>query len=112
MTLTLRTSMLAAAILAAPLAAFAQSNNPTGNLGSNNSATATPPTADTPSSGLHTGDANAIPPAPSAAAQNPHVPGATGQTVVPGTTSTVAGDRPATGNAKTGGANPSDGSGK
>jgi hypothetical protein len=112
MTSMLRNSMLAAAIFAAPLTAFAQSNNPTANLGSNKSTTATPPTADTRSSTLHTGDANATPHAPGAAAQNPHVPGATGKTVVPGTTSTVAGDRSSTANAKTGSSATSDGSGK
>jgi hypothetical protein len=100
MTSMLRNSILSAAILAAPLAAFAQSN-PTGNLGSNNSATATKPTADARSSPLHAADANAAKRPPNAAAQNPHVPGATGQTVVPGTNSTVAGDRAATATSKT-----------
>jgi hypothetical protein len=104
MTSTIRTSLLVAAIFAAPLAAFAQSNNPMGNLGSNGSTTATPPTANSPSSGMHTGDANAMPKPATGAAQNPHVPGATGQTVVPGTNSTVAGDRSATVNSKTNGA--------
>jgi hypothetical protein len=108
---TLQTTAFAAALLVAPLMAFAQSN-PTGNLGSNGSATATPPTANAPVSGLQAGDATAVPPPPSGAAQNPRVPGATGQTVVPGTNSTVGGDRPATGAAKTGGAATSDGSGK
>jgi hypothetical protein len=104
--------MLAAAIFAAPLAGFAQSNNPTANLGANKSDTATSPTADTPTSTLHSGDAKAVPAMPNSAAQNPHVPGATGQAVVPGTNSTVAGDRPATANSKTGGAGSSSGSGK
>jgi hypothetical protein len=112
MTSMLRNSMLAAAIFAAPLTAFAQSNNPTANLGSNNSATATPTTVDSPSSRLHTGDANATPPMSGTAVQNPHVPGATGKAVVPGTMSTVAGDRPSTANAKTGASAASDGSGK
>jgi hypothetical protein len=101
MTLTIRTSMLAAAIFAAPLTVFAQSNNPTANLGSNKSSTATSQTADTPSSALHSGDTTATLAMPSAAAQNPHVPGATGQAVIPGSTSTVAGDRSATTTSKT-----------
>jgi hypothetical protein len=102
--MTMRTTLLAAAIFATPFMAFAQSNNPTGNLGSNSSTTATPSTANSPSSGLHTGDANARPKPVSGAAMNPRVPGATGQTVVPGTSSSIAGDRPATANSKTGGA--------
>ncbi len=36
------------------------------------------------------------------AATNPHKPGATGSTVVPGNNSTVAGDRAATGKAQSG----------
>jgi hypothetical protein len=107
----LQATAYVAVLMAAPLMALAQSN-PTGNLGSNNSATATPPTANAPMSGLQAGDATAVPRPPSGAAQNPRVPGATGQTVVPGTNSTVAGDRPATGSARTGGAGTSDGSGK
>jgi hypothetical protein len=109
MTSMLRNSMLAAAIFAVPLAASAQSNNPTANLGSNKSVTAAPQTADSQSSTMRTGDANATPPAHSTAAQNPHIAGATGKTVVPGTTSTVAGDRPSTANAKTGSSTASDG---
>ncbi len=112
MTSTLRNALLAAAIIAVPLTGFAQSSNPAGNLGSNNSTTASPSTANAPSSTLHSGDAKSTPPMPSAAAQNPHVPGATGKTVVPGTTSTIAGDRGSTANAKTGTAATSDGNGK
>jgi hypothetical protein len=112
MTSTLRTSMLAAAIVASPLIALAQGNNPTGNLGSNDSVTATPPTANSPASGLHAADANATPQMTAGAERNQRVPGATGQTVVPGTTSTIAGDRQGTLATKTGTAAASDGSGK
>ena len=100
MTPMLRTSILTAAIFAAPLAAFAQSN-PAGNLGSNSSPTATAPTANAPGVPMHAADATAATRPPSAAAQNPHVPGATGQTVIPGSNSTVAGDRAATATSKT-----------
>jgi hypothetical protein len=99
----LRATALSISVLALPAFAFAQSN-PQGNLGSNNSVTATPRTANSPASTLHSGDATALPPAINPAAQNPNVPGATGRTVVPGTNSTVSGDRPATANSKTSGA--------
>ncbi len=101
MTSTLRTTALALLIGAAPLAAFAQSNNPAGNLGSNSSPTATAPTANAPGVPMHAADATAPVRTPSAAAQNPHVPGATGQSVVPGNNSTIAGDRSATATSKT-----------
>jgi hypothetical protein len=39
---------------------------------------------------------------PSSAAQNPNTPGATGRTIVPGDRSTIAADRPATAETKTG----------
>jgi hypothetical protein len=99
--MTVRTAILAAAIFAAPFTAFAQSNNPAGNLGSNSSPTATAPTANAPGVPLHAADASAATRPPSASAQNPHVPGATGNTVVKGTNSTVAGDSSATATSKT-----------
>lgn len=103
MSSTLRTAMLAAAILASPLTAFAQSNNPTGNLGSNSSVTATAPTANSHAvSGVNTADANANAKMPTAMEKSPVVPGATGRTVVPGSNSTVAGDRAGTVDTKTG----------
>jgi len=103
MTQRLASLALAATVLTIPLMAVAQSN-PAGNLGSNNSETAAPNTADSPSSTLHSGDASAVPPTPSPGAQNPNIPGATGQTVVPGTSSTVSGSTQATENSKTDGA--------
>jgi len=102
MTSTLRTVMLAATILAAPFAAFAQSNNPAGNMGSNSSVTATPPTANSTAAGMNTGDVKATAKTPGAMERSPSVPGATGNTVVPGSNSTVAGDHAGTANAKTG----------
>jgi hypothetical protein len=103
MSSTLRISMLAAAILGTPLLAFAQSNNPTGNMGSNSSATATPPNADShAASGMNTGDANATAKKPTMTDKSTTVPGATGRTVVPGSTSTVSGDHAGTAATKTG----------
>jgi hypothetical protein len=73
---------------------MAQSNNPTGNQGSNSSVTASPGTADNGAvSGMHTGDAGATRTTTSnygGSAMNPTAPGATGQTVVPGSTSSQA----------------------
>jgi hypothetical protein len=97
--MTMRTTILAAAMLVTPLMVFAQSNNPTANMGVNQSPTSSGTNA--PGSGMTAADANAVPKQPSGAAMNPRVPGATGQAVVPGTNSTVAGDRPATANSKT-----------
>ncbi len=97
-------SFMAVALLASPVVALAQSN-PTGNLGSNRSATAVPgtPTADT-RPGLTTADVghHVKKPMHSAMAKNPRVAGATGSTVVPGSNSTVTGDNGATTAAKTG----------
>ena len=45
------------------------------------------------------------------AAMNSHTPGATGTTVVPGSKSTVASDKPATTNTKTGGTSTGSGGG-
>src|ERR1700677_4925047 len=105
---TLRSSMLAAAIFAMPLTGFAQSNAPIANMGSNKSVTAPP--SGTPGSQMAPADSNVTPKIPSTTERNPDVPGATGNAVVPGTNSTVAGDRAATVGTKTG--TSSTGSGK
>jgi hypothetical protein len=105
--MTMRTTMLAAAMIATPFMAFAQSNNPTANMGTNKSSTA--PSTSAPAAGMTSADTNATTTSPTGAAMSPRVPGATGQTVVPGSNSTVAGDRPATANSKTGGGGVSDG---
>jgi hypothetical protein len=95
--------LLAASIMAIPLAGALAQSNPTGNLGSNQSTTASPGTADNKAaSGLNTADVNAKPPIPPAGAMNSTTPGATGTTVVPGSTSTVAGDKANTAESKTG----------
>lgn len=91
-----RSLLLAASLVAVPMAtALAQQNNPTGNMGSNNSITATPgTTADSASSpGMKTGDSTSHSTATSnygGTAMNGTAPGATGQTVVPGSTSSQA----------------------
>jgi hypothetical protein len=87
--------LLAAALMAAPMtAAMAQQNNPAGNMGSNRSVTASPGTADSmaaavintrDSSTNTTGTGNY-----GSSAMNKTAPGATGHTVVPGTTSSQA----------------------
>src|ERR1700735_180424 len=101
-----RPVMLAAVLVAAPLSTvFAQQNNPAGNMGSNTSITATPGTADNKAlSGMNTADSGAMPARPpSAAATNPYVPGATGKTVVPGSTSSPAAAGAGTAETKSGG---------
>jgi hypothetical protein len=112
---TSRSIILSAALLVAPVAsALAQQNNPTGNYGSNRSATASSTTADTPATpGMRTGDiSSASTPGGSygGPATSSSKTGATGQTVVPGNNSTVAGDTSGTAKTKTGGA--TDGNGK
>jgi hypothetical protein len=110
MIMSSRTLLVAAGLmampLAAPMTALAQQNNPTGNLGSNRSATASPGTADSKAaSGMNTGDvgskgagANSY----GGAATNPTTPGATGQAVVPGSTSSQANASSGTAEQKTG----------
>jgi len=90
-----RSLLLAATLMAVPVAAaMAQSNNPAGNMGSNNSATASPGTADSKSAaGMNTGDTGPNRTAAgnyAGSAMNSTTPGATGQTVVPGSTSSQA----------------------
>jgi hypothetical protein len=90
--------LLAVSLMAAPLtAAMAQSNNPTGNMGSNNSATASPTTAGSPAPGVSTTTGNY-----SGSAMNSTTPGATGKTVVPGSTSSPASATSGTVEQKTG----------
>lgn len=76
MILKLRSSLLAAALMAAPLGvAMAQGTTPAMATGANGVS----------------GDSQTAPkPPPSAAATNPNVPGATGQTVVKGSDSSMA----------------------
>jgi hypothetical protein len=100
-----RPVLLAAVLAAAPLTlAFAQQNNPAGNMGSNTSVTATPGTADSKAlSGMNTADAGAMARRPGSAATNAYVPGATGKTVVPGSTSSPAAAAAGTAETKSGG---------
>jgi hypothetical protein len=106
-TLFFATSML----MAPAIGALAQPANPTGN-GSNSSMTASPGTADSQAaSGRHTDDVDhgsayspTRPTTGGMAATNPHKSGATGQTVVPGDSSTAADTSGATRNTQTGGA--------
>jgi hypothetical protein len=72
-----RSFLLAAVLIAAPMgSAMAQQSTTSGNSNNNNSPKAAPnsPRMDS-----------------SSAATDPHVPGATGQTVVPGSSSSMAG---------------------
>jgi hypothetical protein len=113
MTSKLLMSLMAGALLATPVLAIAQGNNPTGNMGSNRSDTSAGTNGDSAQkSGMGTADVkpgmNA--PKPSGAAKDNTVPGATGRTVVPGSSNTVADDQSGTSAAKTGQTNT--GSGK
>jgi hypothetical protein len=91
MFLKLPSLLLAAGFMAASLStAMAQSNNPAGNMGSNGSVTASPGTANSQAaSGMHTGDVGAH--SPTAGNYSGATPGATGKTVVQGSTSSQAG---------------------
>ena len=107
---------VAVALAATPVAgAYAQQNNPAGNLGSNRSSTATPGTADnSAASGMRTGDVrpSARGTSNSGGSSMASQPGGTGRTVVPGNNSTVSGDTRASTNDKTGGGQGSGGGGK
>ena len=101
-------SIVTAALFAAP-AAWAQNFNP-GNEGGGNAPIAVPNYAVDPSAGtqdentnpaLTTGSRLSVT-ASTPAYENPTVPGATGSTVVIGSTSTISGDRRATTEQKTG----------
>ena len=104
-----RSLLLAASLVAVPLAtAMAQQNNPTGNMGSNRSVTASPGTADSKAaSGVNTGDMSG---SHNTGASNyggsgmsSTTPGATGKTVVPGSTSSQASSERGTVQQQTGG---------
>jgi hypothetical protein len=102
-------ALLAAALLAASLGtAMAQQNNPTGNLGSNQSITASPGTADSKAaSGMNTADSGSRNPNPSnysGSSMSSTAPGATGKTIVPGSTSSQASASSGTAEQKTGSA--------
>ena len=102
-----RSFLLVTALLTAPLAtAMAQPNNPTGNLGSNRSATAAPGTADNgAASTMTTGDSGARTTSTNTyggAATSRNVPGATGHTVVPGNNSSQASAASSTAQERTG----------
>lgn len=98
--------LAAAALIASPVVARAQNSNPTANMGSNRSATAAPGTADSKAmSGMHTGDVttpHATTGNYSGSAMNSTTPGATGKTVVPGSTSSQASSSRGTAEQKTG----------
>jgi hypothetical protein len=109
-----RSLLLAASLIAAPMAtAMAQQNNPTGNMGSNKSVTASPGTADSHSaSGMNTGDAGARSTAsPTYGSNNTTAPGATGRTVVPGSTSSQASSSTGTAHQQTGSSSAGGGAG-
>jgi hypothetical protein len=106
--------LLASTLLIAPVAtAMAQQNNPTGNLGSNRSATASPGTADSKAgSGMTTGDVGTKSTGTGnygSSAMSTTAPGATGRTVVPGSTSSQASSSTGTVEQKTGGSTGSGG---
>lgn len=105
MVLKSRTLILAASLMAVPMvAAMAQQNNPAGNMGSNQSSTASPGTADNKAvSGMNTGDVGSRNKATSSGtAMNSTTPGATGHTVVPGSNSSQAGASAGTAEQKSG----------
>jgi hypothetical protein len=108
----MQTLFLAASMLAAPaLGALAQPIDSTANQGTNRSITASPGTADSQAaSGMHTGDVSpgtspysSTRPATGGMVANPNQPGATGHTVVPGDSSSMADTAGATRNTQTGG---------
>ncbi|WP_428538142.1 hypothetical protein [Rhodopila sp.] len=101
--------IVAAVLVTAPmLSAMAQQNNPTGNMGSNSSATATPMTKNnSPGAGsMAKGTAGEN----GTKARNRVAPGATGKTVVPGSKSSQASAADATKQQKSG--SPTTGGGK
>ena len=114
MTALSRSLLLSAALLSAPLTgAMAENSNPTGNYGSNRSATAAPRTADSATrSGMNTGDVHSRESmgSYSGSASNPRTPGATGNTVVPGSNSNQASAATGTANARTDGGGSTGGS--
>jgi hypothetical protein len=99
-----RSLLLAATLMAAPLATAMAQSDPTGNLGSNRSVTASPGTADnSAASTMSTGDAHGTTTNTySGAGMNNTTPGATGRSVVPGTSSSQADASQSTMQEKTG----------
>jgi hypothetical protein len=101
-----RLLLLAASLMIASVATAMAQSNPAGNLGSNNSVTASPGTADSAAaSGMSTGDVGSHGTTTSnygGSAMNSTAPGATGQTVVPGTTSSQASSAAGTDQQQTG----------
>lgn len=100
-----RSALLVTALLAMPLAEAMAQSNPTGNYGSNRSATAGPITADKPGAGLSTADVGSSPHKKSRhhkVRPTHSATGRTGKTVVPGSHSTVTGDADATARAQSG----------
>ncbi len=103
MTFQFRFLLVASCLIAAPMAGALAQSNPTGNLGSNQSITASHGTVDKKGpSEMSTSGVNAVPRTPSAAAMNRRTPGGTGTTVVRGSSSTISGDRKITADSKTG----------
>lgn len=102
MTSKLRMSLMAIALLATPMLATAQSNNPTGNMGANRSDTAAGTSADKMQKPVGAVPSGAAAPKSAGMANDGATPGATGTTVVPGSNSTVSGDKTGTTAAKTG----------
>jgi len=100
---TSRSLILAASLFAIPVVGALAQGSTTNNYGANRSETAAPGTADSKAaSGLSTADSQSgSAAAPSSSAKSPRVDGATGRTVVPGSNSSVASDRSATGLGKT-----------
>ena len=100
------------ALFATPILALAQGSNPTGNMGSNRSDTATGTNVDKMAKpGMGTADVQSSvnAPKPSAMAKDNMAPGATGTTVVAGSNSTITGSQTGTSAAKTGQTNTGDG---
>jgi len=103
MTLQSRSLMLAASLIAMPMVGAMAQTNPAGNYGSNTSMTASPGTADNSvASGMSTGDANSRPTSMKPGSTNEFKKGATGQTVVPGSNSSIASTGSNTATQKTG----------
>ena len=107
-----RIALMTVALFATPMLAMAQSNNPTGNMGSNRSEMAAGTNVDKmqkPGMGTADVQSGANPSKPNAMAKDSTVAGATGKTVVPGSSSTVSDSKIGTAAAKTGSTNASGG---
>jgi hypothetical protein len=101
-----RSLLLAAGLMTVPFATVMAQSNPTANLGSNRSVTASPGTADSSSaSAMTTGDAASRITTTNTyggAKMTNATPGATGRSVVPGASSSQASAAPSTIREKTG----------